>query len=123
VGGYFHLSPGEAYAGGGMWHPEAARLAAFRGAVVADPAGVRALFARPAFVRRFGEVNGERLKRAPGGFPADHPEMELLKLKDVTFGVRLDLDDVLSPRLPDVLADAYADAEPVMRFLAELPSE
>ena len=39
VGGYFHLAPGEAYVGAGMWHPEPARLAAFRAAVVADPVG------------------------------------------------------------------------------------
>ena len=29
-GGYFHLQPGEVYVGGGMWHPEPARLAAWR---------------------------------------------------------------------------------------------
>ena len=29
-GGYFHLAPGEAFVGGGMWHPEPARLKAFR---------------------------------------------------------------------------------------------
>ena len=29
-GGYFHLEPGEAFVGGGMWHPEKASLDAFR---------------------------------------------------------------------------------------------
>src|SRR3990172_12662608 len=28
VGGYFHLAPGDIFVGGGMWHPEPARLAA-----------------------------------------------------------------------------------------------
>src|SRR5512146_518493 len=36
-GGYFHLSPGDIFVGGGMWHPEPARLAAFRREVVAHP--------------------------------------------------------------------------------------
>ena len=31
-GGYFHLSPGEIYVGGGMWHPDRARLARLAGA-------------------------------------------------------------------------------------------
>ena len=35
-GGYFHLSPGEVYIGGGMWHPPTAKLAAFRAAVADD---------------------------------------------------------------------------------------
>src|SRR3954471_21585092 len=29
-GGYFHMSPGEAYVGGGMWHPSTAKVRAFR---------------------------------------------------------------------------------------------
>src|SRR3954464_14977659 len=30
IGGYFHVQPGEVFVGGGMWHPEPARLAAWR---------------------------------------------------------------------------------------------
>jgi hypothetical protein len=41
-------------------------------------------------------------------------------MKDVVFGRRLADDDVLSPRLPDVLADAYVAGMPVLRFLASL---
>ena len=119
-GGYFHLAPGEAFVGGGMWHPPAAKLAAFRQTILDDPGKVHAVLDEPAFAQNFGSINGERLKRVPTGLPADHPEAELLKLKDMTFGHRLADDDVLSPRLPDVLADSFAVAVPVMRFLARL---
>ena len=119
-GGYFHLAPGEAFVGGGMWHPPAAKLAAFRAAVRDRPAEVRAMLDAPAFAARFGSLSGDRLKRVPPGFPADHPEAELLKLKDMTFGHRLSDADVFNPRLPDLLADAFTDAVPVMRFLARL---
>jgi uncharacterized protein (TIGR02453 family) len=119
-GGYFHLAPGEAYVGGGMWHPPTAKLAAFRKAVVTDPAGVRRLLDEPEFKRRFGTISGDSLKRVPTGFPADHPEADLLKLKDMTFGHRLADDDVMSPRLPDVLVESFEVAIPVMRFLARL---
>ena len=47
-GGYFHLSPGEVYIGGGMWHPPTAKLAAFRAAVADDPKAVRRLIDEPA---------------------------------------------------------------------------
>jgi len=122
VGGYFHLAPGDIFVGGGMWHPEPARLAAFRAAVGSDPASVHAALDDPRFVARFGQVNGDRLKRVPTGFPPDHPEAELLKLKDVVFGRRLSDDEALSPDLPDLLTDAFADAVPVYRFLATLPA-
>jgi uncharacterized protein (TIGR02453 family) len=119
-GGYFHFQPGEMYIGGGMWHPEPGRLAAWRAKVVADPATVHRAIRDEAFVRTFGDVHGDSLKRVPTGYPADHPDAELLKLKDVTFGRRLSDADALSPKLPDILADAFADGLPVMRLLAHL---
>ena len=119
-GGYFHLAPGDAYVGGGMWHPPTAKLAAFRQAVVTDTSRVRGLLDEPEFKRRFGTISGESLKRVPPGFPADHPERDLLMLKDMTFGHRLADADVQSPTLPDVLVEAFEVAIPVMRFLARL---
>jgi uncharacterized protein (TIGR02453 family) len=121
-GGYFHLSPGDIFVGGGMWHPEPARLAAFRAAVVSSPAKVHAALEDPGFVARFEHVNGDRLKRVPTGFPADHPDAELLKLKDVTFGRRLSDEEAFSSALPDLVADSFAAALPVMRLLADLPA-
>jgi len=119
-GGYFHMSPGEVYIGGGMWHPSTAKLGAFRAAVADDPTGVRALIDEPRFVATFGEISGDKLKRVPPGFAPDHPEAELLKQKDLTFGRRLADDDVMGPHLVDVIADSFAVAVPVMRWLAAL---
>jgi uncharacterized protein (TIGR02453 family) len=121
VGGYFHFEPDEEYVGGGMWHPERPRLEAWRSLVANDARRVHKAIDAPSFKRAFGQVGGDRLQRVPPGFPSDHPEAELLKLKDVTFGRRLTADEALSPRLPDILADAFADALPVMALLAELP--
>ena len=121
AGGYFHLQPGEIYVGGGMWRPEPSLLAAWRTLVATDPGRVHAAIDDPAFVATLGEVGGERYKRVPTGFPADHPDAALLTLKDITFGRRLADDEVLSATLPDVIADTFAVATPVMRLLSELP--
>jgi uncharacterized protein (TIGR02453 family) len=120
VGGYFHFQPGEMLAGGGMWHPEPAQLAAWRHAVDTDLPAVNALLGSPDFVSTFGQVSGDRLKRVPTGFAADHPGAELLKHKDVTFGRRLSDDDVLSAGLPDLLTETFAAAVPILRLLAGL---
>jgi uncharacterized protein (TIGR02453 family) len=121
VGGYFHLEPGSAFVGGGMWHPSPARLAAWRNAVVADRARVHGALEDPAFLSEFGTVDGERLKRGPGGFASDDPDLELLKLKDVTFGRPLSDEDMLAADLPARLAGTLANAIPVLRLLAVLP--
>lgn len=122
VGGYFHFEPDEEHVGGGMWQPERPRLEAWRALVAKTPERVHNAIDASAFKKAFGTVDGGRLQRVPPGFPADHPEAELLKLKDVTFGRRLTTDEVLSARLPDILADAFATATPLMRLLAELPA-
>jgi uncharacterized protein (DUF2461 family) len=102
-----------------MWHPERPLLEAWRSAVATDAPRVHAAIDNRAFVKEFGEVDGDRLVRTPPGYAADHPDAALLKLKDVTFGRRLSDDEVFSPELPNILADAFAKAMPVFRLLAE----
>jgi uncharacterized protein (TIGR02453 family) len=121
-GGYFHLQPGEIFVGGGMWHPEPGPLAAWRTTVANDPDRVHRAIDDPAFVARFGSVDGERAKRMPTGFAADHPEAALLTLKDVTFGRRLADDEAFSPALPAILAADLEAAVPLLRLLASLAS-
>ncbi len=123
MGGTFHFEPGRMYAGGGMWHPEPARLTAWRALVARDPEPVHAVVDDPRFVAEAGPVTGDRLSRVPAGFPKDHPDVELLRLKDVTFGRPLSDADVQSPALPEILVGIYAAAAPVMRLLASLPGE
>lgn len=120
VGGYFHFQPDEEYVGGGTWQPARPRLEAWRSLVATDPRRVHRLIDAPAFTSEFGQLDGDRLKRVPPGYPADHPDAELLRLKDVVFGRRLTADEVLSPRLPEILANTFAVAVPFMRLLAEL---
>lgn len=119
-GGYFSLGPGEIFVGGGMWHPEPGRLAAWRQLVATDPERVRVAVDDPAFVAAFGSLDGERLTRVPRGYPPDHPLADLLRLKDVTFGRRLSDAEALAPSLPDTIVDALAAAMPVLRLLAGL---
>jgi uncharacterized protein (TIGR02453 family) len=120
-GGYFNFQPGEMYVGGGMWMPERPRLDAFRRAIIDDPARVSAALDDPGFMAWFGGVRShEALKRVPPGYPADHPRADLFRWKDVVFGRRLSDAEVCSADLPDRLADGYAAALPVFRFLATL---
>ena len=119
-GGYFHMSPEGTWMGGGMWHPEPARLAAFRRVVDDTPDVALGALNDPVFLARFEPVHGDSLKRVPTGYAPDHPHADLLKLKDVTFGREMGTDEVFSSDLPEILAKDFAAAVPVMRFLASL---
>ena len=122
VGGYLHLSPGESFTGGGMYHPSTARLAAWRDAVVNDRDGVHAAIKDKKFVKAYGTVNAESsLKKAPTGFDPADPDIELLKLKDVIFGHPITDAETQDPELPKRIASDLAASLPVMRYLAALP--
>jgi uncharacterized protein (TIGR02453 family) len=121
-GGYFHLQPGEIYVGGGIWHPDKPWIDAFRRRVADRPDEVRGLTEEKGFKSTFGKLSddGHSLQRVPQGYAADHPAADLLKMKDVVFGRRLSDADAESPSLPDLLADTYAAAMPMFRYLASI---
>jgi uncharacterized protein (TIGR02453 family) len=110
------------FVGGGVWHPDPSWLAAFRDRVATRTDELRAIIEKPAFVETFGAISddGESLKRIPAGYPADHPAADLLRKKNVTFGRRLSDSEALSPRLPEVLAEAFHISTPLMRYLATI---
>jgi uncharacterized protein (TIGR02453 family) len=120
-GGYFHFQPGEMFFGGGMYMADRERIEAWRRKVVDEPDVVHSAIEDPGFVAVFEHVNAhEPLKRVPPGYPADHPDADLLKMRDVVFGRRLSDEEALAPDLPDVLADGYVAALPVFRLLSSL---
>jgi uncharacterized protein (TIGR02453 family) len=120
-GGYFHIQPGDVYLGGGMWMASRPRIEAFRRAIVDAPDRVRTAIEDPGFVATFGTVEThEQLKRVPPSYPKDHPMADMFRWKDVVFGRRLGDEEIASPDLPDRIADDFAAAMPVFRFLATL---
>ncbi len=120
VGGYFHLEPGNIFVGGGMWHPERARLAAFREKLDRDPSAVFRAIEDERFSSVFGSVTGDSLSRNPKGFPPDHPYSHLLRFKDVVFSRPMSDREVFSAKLPDIIAHDLDAARPVLLFLDKL---
>jgi uncharacterized protein (TIGR02453 family) len=120
-GGYFHLAPEGSFVGGGVWHPEPAWIAGWRRLVDQEPSRVHAVLDDPGFRKAFPSgvlSDHDRLARAPKGFAPDHPEVELLKQKNVGFGRDLTPDEVESPELPRILADALAAGAPMFVLLS-----
>jgi uncharacterized protein (TIGR02453 family) len=115
---YLSLDPDEVDVGGGVWHPEPEPLLLIRRSIAAKPAAWRRVTGAPA-MRRL-EVWGESLKRTPRGFPEDHPLDELLRRKDLAWGLSLGERDALSPRFPARVAELYRAMVPTMKLLAQV---
>jgi uncharacterized protein (TIGR02453 family) len=118
AGYYFHLAPDGSFSGGGIWMPPRPALKRIRDALAEQHVELERELARPAFKRRFGTLDEEQmLKRVPRGFAPDHPAAPLLRHQSFTAGHALTEREVLSPKLPDLLARDYALMLPLVRWL------
>lgn len=117
-GYYVHIDPQSVFVGVGIWRPDSRALGRIRDRLL--EAGPAWLAARDdAGFRDWFSLSGEALKRAPRGYPADHPLIEDLKRKDFIAISDLSHDQVLSPRLVDTVCERFAAADAYMRFLCQ----
>lgn len=115
-GFYLHADPDRSFAGIGIWHPDGPTLKSLRDAVVADPEGWTRAAKGKAFSRVW-RLAGDRLKRPPKGYPADHPLVEDLKFKDFSAVTELDPADLATPGFARDLARRFRAGAPFMSFL------
>lgn len=120
AGYYLHVEPGNCFLGGGAYHPDAKWLKRIRDAIAEDGKFFRRLLAAPAFKRHFGGLEGETLKKAPLGIPADHPHIDLLRHKDFVAMRALKDADLLKPGFAKDAAAAYKALVPFERFLNDV---
>jgi uncharacterized protein (TIGR02453 family) len=115
-GYYLHIGPDEAFAGGGIWHPDTAGATRIREAIVADPKGWTTATRTGAFAKRL-ELGGDSLKRVPSWADPEHPLADDLKRKDFFASTRLSENDVVAPGFVDQYAQICRAGAPLMRFL------
>ena len=117
-GFYVHIAPDECFLAVGVWRPDRESLGRIRHAIVEQPDRWRRAIRDRKFRKHF-EPRGDSLKRAPRGFPADHPLIEDLKRTDFLGLCQLGEQDVLDEGFPDSVATSFAASRPFMRFLCE----
>ena len=115
-GFYVHIASNECFLGAGMWRPDRPSLRQIRQAIVDKPDRWR----RARNDRRFREyfkLVGDSLKRAPRGFPADHPFVEDLRRTDFIGLRELSEQHVLDKGFLDNVAASFTASRPLMRYL------
>jgi len=119
---YLGIEPGEIFVGGGLYMPAGDQLKAIRQSMVNDPERFLAVVETPRFRNQFGEIEGEKLQKAPLGFPKDHPMIEHLKHKQFYVGKVYEDGICLKPRFANVVASVFEDCMPLVRWLAKSSS-
>jgi uncharacterized protein (TIGR02453 family) len=117
AGMYLHLEPRHVFMGAGIWHPAAPALKRIRTAIVARPEAWRRAVAGVAPDWELGQ--GEALKRAPVGFPADHPLVDDLKRKSFAIVSRMSQKDATSRGFLDEFERRARAARPFMTWVSE----
>ena len=117
---YINLSAAGLWIGTGMYRPEPAVLQKVRSAMAADKSG-RELTKIVSMLRRKGyDVDThESLNSAPRGFDADHPRIDLLRMKDIFSGRLIEPGPVLASRKSvAAVKKVIADVEPLGAWLS-----
>jgi uncharacterized protein (TIGR02453 family) len=109
-GFYLHLSPGQSFAGGGLWHPDGDGLQLVRQRIVQRSAEWRRVRAGLA-------IQGDALKRVPAGYDPEHPFADDLKLKDFYVMMQFADHEVCSPTFMNRFLAACREATPLVAFL------
>lgn len=115
---YISLSKQGVWVGTGMYKPEPAALARFRAAVADDGSGTAlAELVRGLRRKRYDVSTHDTVASAPKGYDADHPRIELLRMKDIYAGKLLTPDTLASPRALERVTRVMKDTEPLAAWL------
>ena len=103
---------------GGFWCPDSAQLRKLRQAIVDNIDELESIRAEPALRSLYGPGwCGPALKTAPAGWPKDHPQIELLRLKSYGKSHPLPPEFFARPDWPEEAADRTAPLRPLVDFI------
>ena len=117
-GFYLNLAPGSNWVGLGLWRPDSPTLKRIRNHLAEHPERWLAAVQDREFAARF-TLTGERLQRPPKGFDADHPLIEVLKMKDFTAVAPLTQRQVTGADFLPQFAELCRAGSPLVRFVCE----
>jgi len=118
-GYYLHIEPEKSFIAGGAYMPPAPWLSAIREKIDDEPERFLKIINDKEFIKYFGAITGESLKKAPKGYPSDHPHIELLKYKSYLAMSELKDSQVLDEHYFDNVIKTMKAMKPFNDFLNE----
>lgn len=118
-GYYFHIEPGSSIIAGGAYMPPAPWLSSIREKIDEEPDRFMKIISSKEFKKNFGQLTGEKLKKAPKGYPADHPNVDLLKFKSYLVVNEVKDEFVLNEKYFEHTIEVMKAMKPLNDFLNE----
>ena len=120
AGYYIHVEPGKSMIAGGAYMPPSPWLASIREKITEHPQVIKEILDEKDFRKYFKELEGEKLKKAPKGFPPDHPEIELLKFKSYLAVNEISDNQVIDGGYLDYVVKNIRAMKPLNDFLNDI---
>ncbi len=115
---YVQIAPdGQSMLAGGVHSPSSQELEKVRRSIADDPQKFKKTIQNTDFKRYFGSLQGDSLKTAPQGYPKDHPEIELLRMKQFLAEHDFSDKDVLSSDLASEIVAMCKAMQPFVTFI------
>ncbi|MEO9803532.1 MAG: DUF2461 domain-containing protein [Reichenbachiella sp.] len=119
TGFYVHFAQGQNFAGGGIYMPPADTLAAIRQEIDYNPGTLNKLIQSKDFKETFVDIKGDKLKTAPKGYPKDHPNIDLLRLKSFYVIKEFSEKELTADGFFETLISTYKKAHEFNKYLKE----
>ena len=120
-GGYYlHISPGESFLAGGFWEPNKEDLARIRKEFETDASEIRAIVNTSDFKKHFGKLKGDAVKSAPRGFDKNHPNIDLIRLKQFIVTHEFTDEEVLAPNFLNEVVASFMAMRPYLDYMSEV---
>lgn len=116
-GYYVHVEPGNSMIAGGAYMPPSPWLADIRENIDENGEELTKIINDKEFVDIFKEIEGEKLKTCPKGYPKDHPYIELLKYKSFLVSKMITDKKICSGEGFDLIVKACRTMKPLNDFL------
>ncbi len=120
-GGYYlRIRPGESFLAGGFWEPNKEDLARIRKEFETDASEIRAIVNAPDFKKYFGKLQGNAVKTAPRGFDKNHPNIDLIRLKQFIVTRSFTDEEVLSPNFLAEVIFSFEAMRPYLDYMSDV---
>jgi len=117
AGYYFQISAKEVIIAAGAYMPEKDQLAAIRHWLLENHIAFKKLTQRAAVQKVFSEFEGNPLVRAPKGFPAEHPALDLIRCRQWGLSATLPAAAALEPDFAATLIRHFRLVAPMVDAL------
>jgi uncharacterized protein (TIGR02453 family) len=118
-GYYFHFEPGKSMLAGGVYMPQPDTLKLLRNEIYYHSDELKRIIEKPSFRKYFDQLGDfDKLKKAIKDFPADFPDIELLKYRSYIVSQDIPDDVVSDPEgYRKLVVDMVRELQPFLAFL------